>query len=221
MDPHPAPGRFLARMLLKALLLFVIANLLFAAAGPLPALGRLSLYNRAFPGRQRLPYGDVPARAYNLSLYNLEAMFASHELAGGPKPADEFRVLLVGDSATWGWLLAAPDTLSAQLNNLQLTAPDGRRMRFYNLGYPVMSLTKDLLLIERAMAYQPDLLVWQITLESLPRDKQLYPPLLQNNPQAVQQLLARAGLDLPEAQPGAPRLARRSFPDRTLLGARR
>ena len=52
------------------------------------------------PGRPRLPYGEAPAKAYNLNLFQLDALFASHELSAGPKPAGEFRVLLIGESGT-------------------------------------------------------------------------------------------------------------------------
>ncbi len=188
--------RMAGRVILKALVLFLVLNLVFIWVLPLQALGRLSLYNLLFPGRMRLPYGDNPAKAYNLSLYNLEAMFASHELAGSSKPADEFRVLVIGDSAGWGFLLEPEDTLAEAINAQQAVLPDGRSVRAYNLGYPVMSLTKDLLILERGMAYQPDLIVWPLTLESFPYDKQLFPPLLQNNPEAVNALIEKAGLSL-------------------------
>ena len=79
--------RFVRNVILKALALFLVANLLFGLSDPSPLLGRVSAYNHLFPGRQRLPYSDDPQHAYNLSLYNLEAMFASHELAAGPKAA--------------------------------------------------------------------------------------------------------------------------------------
>ena len=121
--------RFARNVLVKALLLFVIANLLFAASDPLPALGRLSAYNRLFPGRKRLPYSDDPQRAYSLSLFQLDAMFASHELEAGPKPPGEYRLLLIGDSSTWGFLLKPDQTLSAYLNTAGLKTPDGRRIR--------------------------------------------------------------------------------------------
>jgi hypothetical protein len=55
-----ADWRFLARVALKAALLFALCNLLFALARPLDALGALSLYNRVLPGRVRLPYGEEP-----------------------------------------------------------------------------------------------------------------------------------------------------------------
>ncbi len=166
-------------------MLFLIANLVFAVWYPLAGLGRVSAYNRLFPGRERLPYGDNPDKAYNLSTYNLEAMFASHELNAGPKPADEYRVLVIGDLSTWGFLLTNQQTLTGALNQSQLKTPDGRDIRFYNLGYPVMSVMKDLLILSAAARYEPDLILWPLTLESLPYDKQLYPPLLQNNPQAT------------------------------------
>lgn len=205
-------------VILKALILFLALNLVFAAVYPMDGLGKLSTYNHLFPGRRRLPYGDHPDLAYNLSLYNLEAMFASHEIAASKPPLSEYRVVLIGDSSTWGYLLPVGDTLSEQLNALKLTAPDGRRMRFYNLGYPVMSLTKDLLVLSYAMRYQPDLIIWLITLESMPYDKQLYPPLLQNNPAPVRGLIARYNLHL---NPDDPSFYQPGFLERTIVGARR
>ncbi len=115
---------FYRNVLIKGLLLFLVLNLAFALGDPLPALGRISAYNRLFPGRVRLPYGDDPARAYNLSLFNLPAMFASHEVAAAPKPAGEFRVLLVGDSSTWGFLLPLQET-TARLSQRRRAAPAG------------------------------------------------------------------------------------------------
>jgi hypothetical protein len=212
-----SPARFVVAVTLKALLLFVLANLLFLAGDPLPALGRVSGYNWLWPGRQRLPYGEDPAKSYNLSLFNLEAMFASHEVAR-PKPPDEYRVLLVGDSSVWGFLLAPEDTLAAQINLLGLAAPDGRPVRAYNLGYPILSLTKDLLLLARLQPYQPDLIVWLVTLESFPPDKQLFPPLVQHNPAPVRALIAEHGLSL---DPNALEFVDLAPWDRTLVGRRR
>lgn len=217
-DPAELELRFAANVVWKALLLFALFNLLFAAAYPMEALGRLSLYNRLFPGRERLPYGDNPAKAYNLSLYNLEAMFASHRLHAAQKSPDEYRVILIGDSSTWGFLLPPAETLAAHLNQPETRLPDGRRIQAYNLGYPVMSLTKDLLILDTAARYQPDLILWLVTLESFPKDKQLFPPLLQNNPQAVARLIQTYGLPLDPDDPG---LVRRDFWQRTLVGSRR
>ena len=210
--------RFAGRVILKALMLFLLLNFVFAIWYPLPTLAKFSAYNVLFPGRQRLPYGDNPSKAYNLSLYNLDAMFASHELAGRVKPDDEFRVLVIGDSASWGFLLEPDQTLAAYITDSGAMLPDGRRVRAYNLGYPVMSLTKDLLILERAMQYEPDMIVWPLTLESFPYDKQLFPPLLQNNPRAVRELKQTHDLSLDTKDANFEEL---SWWKRTIVGGRR
>lgn len=209
--------RSILRIFLKAALLFALINFGWAAVIPLPLLSRASAYNVLFPGRARLPYGDHPDRAYNLSLFQLEAMFASHEIAA-PKRADEYRIVLIGDSATWGWLLKPEDTLAGQLNALGLSAPPGKTARVYNLGYPVMSLAKDLLILQSALRYQPDAIVWLVTLESFPYDKQLFPPLLQHNPAALRSLITDYRLLL---NPEDPSFVTESFWDKTLFGQRR
>lgn len=221
--PHQTPrtdGRSLARLALKTGVLFLILNVVFAWLNPLPALGRVSAYNYLLPGRTRLPYGENPARAYNLSLYSLPAMIASHELAAAPVPgpANEYRVVVIGDSSVWGYRLPASETLTAQLNRSNTRLPDGRRLRAYNLGYPVMSLTKDLLLLDMARSYAPQLVVWCVTLESFATAKQLFPPLLQNNPDEVRALAARYALRTAVADA---RFVERDFFGRTLLGQRR
>jgi hypothetical protein len=208
----------IARVFLKAAILFVLLNLVFAAARPLDALGRLSLYNLAFPGRARLPYGEVPADDLNLTLNNLPAMFAAHELSRPPAP-DEFRVLLIGDSGAWGWFLTPGETLAGQLNALDLRAADGRRVVVYNLGYPVMSLTKDLLLLDVALERtEVDLILWPFTLQSFARTRQLEHPLLHENAGRVRDLIDRYDLTL---DPADPRFVDRSFLQETIAGRRR
>lgn len=205
------------RIVLKAALLFVVFNLLFAWARPLERMGGWSLYNELLPGRARLPYGENPAADYNLTLNNIPAMMASHEVAR-PKAADEFRVLVLGDSGVWGWLLRPEETLAAQITRLGLETGDGRRVVAYNLGFPVLAVAKDLLLLDAAMAYDPDLIIWPVTLDSLPREKQLTHPLLQNNPQRVRRLIDTYGLALDRDDP---RFVARDFWQETITGRRR
>ena len=207
----------IGRILLKTAVLLLILNAIFAALYPLEALGHLSLYNWLLPGRERLPYGENPAESYNLSTYNMPAMFASHRLQQ-PKAAAEFRVLLIGDSGTWGWFLQNEDTLAAQLNEMGLVAENGRSVQVYNLGYPVMALSKDIMILEEAMQYEPDLILWPVTLESFPREKQLFPPLVQNNPERMRRLITDYTLDL-DAQDG--RFVDPTFLERTIIGQRR
>jgi hypothetical protein len=188
---------FIRNVLLKALGLFIIFNLLYLAVDPLSWLGRISAYNLLIPGRERLPFGENPSKSYNLSLYNLDAMLASLKLASAPKPPGEYRVLLVGDSSVWGTLLGPQETLAGQLNVSPLTTTcTDQTIKVYNLGYPTISLTKDLMLLDQARRYQPDLIVWLTTLEAFPKDKQLTSPIVANNPQRVDDLIARHKLSL-------------------------
>jgi len=206
---------WVARVFLKALLLFVVLNLLFVLADPLPALGRLSIYGSLVPPRERLPYGENAALSYNLSLNSLDTMFASHTVAR-PKAPDEYRVLVLGDSATWGFLLQPPDTLAGWLNRQDITLADGRRVRAYNLGYPEMSLLKDVLLLDYATRYQPDFIVWAITLESFAPERQVSPALIRNNADAVQHLASAYDITLQDAEFVQP-----TFLARTIVGQRR
>jgi hypothetical protein len=148
---------------------------------------------------------------------SLDAMFASHEVAVG-KDDGEFRVLLIGDSATWGWLLEPEDTLAGQIDAGGYVLEDGRRVRVYNLGYPIMSLTKDVMLLDYAMRYEPDMIVWSVTLESFPRGKQLFPPLVQHNPEPVRRLIDTYSLDL---DANDPRFVEPGLLEQTIVGQRR
>src|SRR5262245_53795405 len=173
-------------VLLKATLLFVLFNFAFIFLNKLSP-GKLSLYNSIFPGRERFPFGETP-ESYNLSLFNLDAMFASHVLAGTKETPDEYRVLLIGDSSVWGTLLTPEQTLAGQLNSTPFNAC-GRTVHAYNLGYPTISLTKDLMILDRAEQYQPDMIIWLTTLEAFPKAKQLTSPIVANNAERVQSLI--------------------------------
>ncbi len=208
--------RFVARVVVKAGLLFVLLNVAHALLEPMPLIGRLTLHNHLLPGRARLPYGEHPA-AYNLSVDSLEAMFATHEISQ-PKAADEFRVLLIGDSATWGVLLRPEDTLAGQINAMAYMLDDGRTVRAYNVGHPMLSLTKDLLLLDYAMQYTPDMIVWLMTLQSFERGRQLDAALVQRNVPQVHNLIVSYGLNL-DAQDA--RLSEPDFFERTIIGQRR
>lgn len=206
---------FLVRVVVKAAILFGLLNLLFAALDPMPFIGRVSIYNWLVPGRERLPYGESPA-SYNLSLNSLEALFNSHTIAQ-PKRPDEFGVLVIGDSSVWGVLLNNSQTLTGNLNAARLKI-DNKTVHAYNIGHPVMSVTKDLLLLDYAMRYQPDMVLWLITLESLPYPKQLDAALLQNNAPRVRDLVNRYDLQI---DPDDSRFVEPNFLERTLIGQRR
>jgi hypothetical protein len=209
-------SRFLRNVILKGLILSLLFDLACAAVDPV-SLGKVSLYNHLFAGRQRFPFGEDSSQSYNLSLFNLDAMFASHVIANGPKPTDEYRVIVIGDSSTWGMLLRPEETLTGQLDAAGLSLC-GKTIHLYNLGYPTISLTKDLMVLDYALRYQPDLVIWLVSLEAFPADKQLSSPIIANNATRVDDLIARYNLPLDQ---NAPALVRPSFWDNTLIGQRR
>ena len=183
------------RVAVKTAILFVMLNALFALLNPIPAISEVSLYNTLLTGRDRLPYGENSSQSYNITLNTIPAMFASHRVAQ-PKSDDEFRVLIMGDSSTWGWLLENEDTLASQINDANLISDDEQRIVAYNLGYPILSLSKDLLLLDYAMRYQPDMIVWLVTLRSMRPDQQLFPPIVQHNADAMRALITGYDLNL-------------------------
>jgi hypothetical protein len=219
-DNHDTPSAviLLRNVIIKALTLLVIFSLGFAWMDLTQNLGCISLYNHLFPGRLRLPFGEDFEKSYNITISQLEAMFASHEINASDKTEDEFRVLLLGDSSVWGFLLNSDQTLSATLNLKGYMSNNKKHLRFYNLGYPTMSILKDLLLLDFAQRYQPDLILWFITLESLPVNKQVASPLVQNNPKPASSLISHFQLSL---DINDPQFVSTTFWGRTLPGQRR
>jgi len=203
------------RVILKAGILFVLFNFAFIFIKS-ESLGKLSLYNDVFPGRERFPFGET-RESYNISLYNLDAMFASHVIAGTEKQRDEYRVILIGDSSVWGTLLTPEQTLAGQLNANPISAC-GKDVHVYNLGYPTISLTKDLMILDQATQYQPDLVILLTTLESFPIDKQFESPLVANNADRVRELISRYNLSADENDPA---LIQPSKQEQTFVSQRR
>lgn len=188
--------QFVRNVILKVVFLMLIVNALYILLEPLSWISKLTLYNHIFPGRERFPYSDNSPLTYSVTLSRLEAMFASHVLAGRVKAADEFRVILIGDSTVWGWLLDNNETLSACLNAQNLAVGDGRRLVAYNLGYPALSAVKDAIIMQQAREYSPDLFVWLITLQTLWDNEQLRHPVLRTNSDIVLRFLEEYDLAL-------------------------
>jgi hypothetical protein len=197
-------------LLIKGLLLFIIMNFVFATWNP--AVGKWSLYNWLVPGRLRFPYGQG-ANDHNLTVDDLDAMFASHEVSAVHKE-DEIRVFFVGDSSIWGDYLTPEETLSEQVNGLDLTC-DEKKIHVYNLGYPHTFLLKDLLILYHAMQYEPDIVFWFVTTDSFLRKAPL--SVLTANAEESIQLISNYGVDY-----GIKKIAkyRENFWDKTLLGQR-
>ena len=196
-------------LVLKTLLILAILAGFWQLIQPLGGLNKISLYNVIFPGRERLPFGESPQTAYNFSIGSLDAAFASHKISGAKqKDPQTLRVITIGDSSSWGTLLRPEETLCGQLDSMQLS--DGRTIACYNLAYPTLSLAKDYLLLNRALKYDPDLILWPMTLESVPTDKQSDNELIRANVNEYRALFPEA--ETTESQ---------NFLQRSLWGQRR
>jgi len=176
------------RIIIKTFVILFIVNFGWIFISRLP-IGKLSLYNSVFNGRSRLPFGGNTKRSNNLSLYNLDAMFASHEISKKQIDAENLHVLLIGDSSIWGFLQEPGNTLSGLLNKRFQKVDE--KVTFHNLGFPSISILKDLMIIDRALEHNPDLILWFTTLEALPTKKQLEIPIIRNNPLIVNSIIEK------------------------------
>lgn len=214
MQPENHHNLHPIRILSKALVLFLIFNLLFA--GIHPTIGELSAFNSIYPGLERFPYGQMPDSGFHFTVTNLDTLFAAHVLSDGEKPADEYRVLVIGDSSVWGYLHPPDETLTGVLNAANLTTCSGKRVKFYNLGFPGISVVKDLFFLIYAQEYDPDLVIWVVSLLSFPEEQQAIPIVVNN----TQRILARvAPNDLPDRLLN-PNADPPSFWDKTIVGQR-
>lgn len=198
-------------LLVKALCLFILANIVYALVNPEGT--RISGYNAVFPGRTRLPFG-ISSDPFTVTVEHVDSMFASH-LISAAKRTDEYRVALIGDSSIWGENLGAYEVISEQWNQQDVLCGE-KRIRAYDLGYPHPSILKDLLILEKALEYEPDLVVWFVTLNTL-FSQRLNPFLLANREQAAHVLGSydiafKETRKLVEVEP--------TFYERTLVGRR-
>jgi len=175
------------RIFLKGITIFLLVEFVFLSVHP--DLNLLNVYAPLEIKRARLPISTHAPEDKALNVGNLDAMFASH-IVSQPKANDEFRVLLLGDSAMWGFLLQPEQTLSGQLNALGLICGN-KKIQVYNLSYPRSSATKDLMILDKAMKYQPDLIVWPVTLYTLMPKTRVDHWLIGQNPKELYSLDAR------------------------------
>ena len=185
------------RVLFKSISLFILLNLLFILFKDIP-YGSISLYNMAFPGRERLPFGEAPGETFNITISNLDAMLKSHKISADEKTGNEYRIIVLGDSSIWGFLQKPENTLVGLLEKQIGFKCNGKKVEVYNLGYPSLSVLKDLIILNKAKAYDPDLVIWYITLESLVKNEQLITPLIKNNPLELNKIISEYKLSFPK-----------------------
>jgi hypothetical protein len=170
----------ITRIIVKAISLFILINFLFILLKDIP-YGSISLYNSVFPGRERLPFGETPSESFNLTISNIDAMLSSHKISADTKTTNDYRIIIIGDSSIWGFLQKPENTLAGILEKKLDNQCIGKDIEVFNLGYPSLSVLKDLVILNKIEAYKPDLVIWFITLEALVSDDQLNTPLIKNN----------------------------------------
>ena len=208
-------------VLIKALLLFLTINLVYVWIDPSPTF--FTSINHILPGFERFPSIFKPVINEDGSVVieqsvfaDLDLLFSSHEIAGTPKTEGEYRVVFFGDSSMWGNGLPPQQTLAGFVNQAGLETCTGQKIRAYNLGRPFQSAMKDLLILSRSDAYNPDMFVWTFS----PRafiDKFQF-AFVENNLTDFRNLVAQYNL----VSPYKPRESNleQSFWDKTLWGQR-
>jgi hypothetical protein len=202
-DIHPL------RVVMKALILFLLVNIIYALIDP--SLGAVSAYNHVIPGRVRFPFGSA-TDPYVVMVDDLEVMTASHAISV-PKKQSEYRVVLIGDSSVWGEKISAHDSISEEWNSLNMEC-NVRQITFYNLGYPHPSIIKDLIILDKAIEYDPDMIVWFVTLNTL-MPRRLSPFIAANSEEAARVLTT---YNIPYSREDELALQKPSFFEKTLVG---
>lgn len=205
------------RVVIKAMVLFLLFNIVFTVSD-LP-WGNFSIYNLVVPGRVRVPYEQEAKYyqpAHNLPVFeDFDAMFASHEISR-EKTENEYRVIMLGDSSTWGFLLPPEQTFSVRMNLNTLVNCEGRFIHIYNLAFPLPDVVKDLLILDRALSYQPDMVIWFLTENSV-KYKTISKNLISNHSERSREIFDQYDLELAFAE----HLPEETFWDRTLFAKRR
>ena len=186
------------RILVKAILLFFILN--FAFIYLYPWFSTHQIYNHIVPGRLRFSDSQpgFEQTAHALSLYDdMDAMFALHIISAKSKPSNEFRVIFFGDSSFWGDVVSASETLPGQINSLNLRNCRDQNIVAYNLAFPTSYVMKDFLILNKALRYNPDLIVWGITFQSLSYSNQNALGLLSSHSDETLYLIHHYMLNIP------------------------
>jgi hypothetical protein len=178
------------RVILKALILFVGFNLLltlfpnpsyFVFRQLLPKLNKFPIYAVYYDSQAKHGFG---AR----NVFDLNVLFNTHLISYEKKPANQYRIILIGDSTV------RDGTLYPMVDQQEC---GGKPLHAYDLGYYGASATKDLMILQEAMKYSPDLIVWSVTSRTLsnePKDFALA------NSDDLTELINAYGLSMPPNQ---------------------
>lgn len=140
----------------------------------------------------------------NPEVYWLEIMLRQHELCWrAPTTPHELRVALFGSSAVYGLPLPVEETLGGYLN--RHFADAGIPAHLFNLAFVTPYQVRDALLINEALPYEPNVIVYPMTLAEFrhlaPMPYPTFSRLFDMNNAALQRLAVDppAGLEAPVA----------------------
>ncbi len=118
--------------------------------------GRLCL-PPAFDGGQRLH------QLRSVDVFWLELLLRQHEVCWRrPEREDEARVFLLGSSSVFGFPLPSDQTFAAAIN--RDSDPRDGTVHIYNLAMNFPYQLRDAMILDQALAYQPDLILYPMTL---------------------------------------------------------
>ena len=155
--PFNSPRRFI-RILLKAVALLLICDVLQIAFHVASTIDHWSIYQALTPPTARL---GIANQIGDPIWWRINVLLDAHKIAR-PKAPDEYRVIFLGDSATFCLYCKAGEAIP-QVFTDQEASIDGKRVVGYNLAYPGPDWLKDILILKHALDYQPDAIVWLIT----------------------------------------------------------
>jgi len=156
-SPFTSP-RQLMRIMIKAIVLLLICDVLQIGLNVASTVERWSIYQSFTPPTARLGLAN---QIGDPIWWRLDALLDAHEIAQ-PKAPDEYRVIFLGDSATFCLYCRSTEAIPQLFTELGATI-DGKRVRAYNLAYPGSDWLKDILILKHALKYQPDAIVWLVT----------------------------------------------------------
>lgn len=156
-SPFTSP-RQLMRIMIKAIVLLLICDALQIGLNVASIIEQWAIYKSFTPPTARLGFAN---QIGDPIWWRLDALLDAHEIAQ-PKAPDEYRVIFLGDSATFCLYCRSTEAIPQLFTELGATI-DGKRVRAYNLAYPGSDWLKDILILKHALKYQPDAIVWLVT----------------------------------------------------------
>ena len=139
----------------------ILANALLGLCSLVLTFGALELAFRLVPiGRDTSGWNDRPEFYYDPA----GAKNHTGQNHSAEKPANTFRVAVVGDSYSFGPFMQYDDTFAARLGRMLNLNGQEQRAEVINYGIPGYSTSHEVDLVKRAISEGADLVLLQITL---------------------------------------------------------